>query len=211
MTDVKKKKRRIQILETDEELSDDEEEDEEQKKDKDKKKSKKGKLSKVSKDAEKEERERGKRLAEKQNDFNGIVLNVNGVDGLELERGAVLQCVLDENKEATPSTPVKVCPELCQVLKPHQAHGIKFLYDSTIEDLSRLESPGGGCILAHCMGLGKTLQVVCFLHTILTHKKINQHIKKALVVVPKNVCLNWENEFNKWVYDSGLEDIDVRK
>ena len=42
-----------------------------------------------------------------------------------------------------------------------QIGGIRFLYDNIIESVSRFNSsPGFGCILAHTMGLGKTLQTI---------------------------------------------------
>lgn len=44
------------------------------------------------------------------------------------------------------------------------------MWDACFESLESIAAghPGGGCILAHCMGLGKTLQVLALLHTVST-------------------------------------------
>ena len=85
---------------------------------------------------------------------------------------------------------------LSHFLKPHQIGGIRFLYDNLVESLSRYQvSPGFGCILAHSMGLGKTLQVICFIDIFLQFTKA----KKVLCIVPMNTIQNWYSEFNMWL------------
>ncbi|XP_054655742.1 helicase ARIP4-like isoform X2 [Dunckerocampus dactyliophorus] len=65
-------------------------------------------------------------------------------------------------------------PQLARAVKPHQIGGIRFLYSNLVESVERFVSSSGfGCILAHSMGLGKTLQV--------------------------NTLQNWLSEFNMWV------------
>lgn len=55
---------------------------------------------------------------------------------------------------------IDVEPTIASHLKPHQREGVKFLWDCCCENLERLNAgPGSGAILAHCMGLGKSLQV----------------------------------------------------
>ena len=59
---------------------------------------------------------------------------------------------------------VEVHESLRPHLKPHQVEGIKFMYDCLFESLEKFEAgdKGNGALLAHCMGLGKTLQVFLF-------------------------------------------------
>lgn len=54
---------------------------------------------------------------------------------------------------------------------------------------------GCGCILAHEMGLGKTLQTISLCDILLRQVEY----KQILCVVPVNTLHNWENEFNKWL------------
>lgn len=62
---------------------------------------------------------------------------------------------------------VEVHESLVSNLKPHQVEGIKFMYDCLFESVEKFKNgdKGSGALLAHCMGLGKSLQVLdCFLY-----------------------------------------------
>jgi transcriptional regulator ATRX len=170
-------------------------------------------LEKETVNAEEAEKERKKRLLERQKEFNGIEYEtVATEDGISLVK-VLKNLILDNDSKNKNPKPVAVHPSLVRVLKSHQAEGIQFMYDCAFESLEQFRdgNDGGGGILAHCMGLGKTLQVIAFLHTILNHKEISKDVSKILVVVPKNVVLNWRNEFEKWLgsNDHRLESFTV--
>lgn len=116
------------------------------------------------------------------------------------------QVVLDIDKK-TKEILVEVNRAFVKSLKPHQVDGIRFLFDCTIESVERLEknNHSSGGILAHSMGLGKTFQVIAFLHTIMTNARIKEKIKSVLIIVPYNVIKNWAIEFDKWFEECGLE------
>jgi transcriptional regulator ATRX len=59
---------------------------------------------------------------------------------------------------------IEVDESIVSKLKPHQGDGIKFMYTTCFESLEMIKKgKAGGCILAHCMGLGKTLQVIFYI------------------------------------------------
>lgn len=54
---------------------------------------------------------------------------------------------------------------------------------------------GSGCILAHEMGLGKTLQIICLCDVLLKYTED----KQILCFVPINTLENWRMEFKRWL------------
>ncbi|GBN38069.1 Transcriptional regulator ATRX, partial [Araneus ventricosus] len=153
-------------------------------------------LAMETKEAQNLERERRRRVQERQKMYN--VITDTTPDGSQvITRKMVLEIDPNSKEEI-----VQIHPDLVEKLKPHQVNGIKFMWECTIESLKQLETENGsGCILAHCMGLGKTLQVITFLHTCLTNKHVNKYIKTALVICPYNTVLNWSKEFDYWLQD----------
>jgi transcriptional regulator ATRX len=74
-----------------------------------------------------------------------------------------------------------------------------------VEDLKRLnKTDGSGCILAHCMGLGKTLSVISFISTLMFNQE-ETGIRTCLVVTPLNTVLNWQAEFQKWLGEDSMD------
>lgn len=89
-----------------------------------------------------------------------------------------------------------LAPQIARVIKPHQIGGVRFLFDNVIESVERFStSTGFGCILAHSMGLGKTLQIVCFSDIFLRHTTA----KTILCIMPINTLQNWLAEYNMWL------------
>ncbi|XP_072127003.1 transcriptional regulator ATRX isoform X2 [Mobula birostris] len=151
----------------------------------------------------KEEEDRRKRIADREKERQRLREQVEVLEGASpIQCPITTKLILDEDKE-TKECLVQVHRNLVRKLKPHQVDGVQFMWDCCCESVSKaLKEPGSGCILAHCMGLGKTLQVVTFLHTVLLAEKLE--FRTALIVCPLNTVLNWINEFSKW--QEGLDD-----
>lgn len=81
---------------------------------------------------------------------------------------------------------------LSSSLRPHQEEAVQFLYKS-IQGVQHCY--GNGAILAHSMGLGKTLTAIA-----LCHSMVRQHLlETVLIACPASLVKNWRNEFDKWL------------
>lgn len=159
-------------------------------------------LDVTTKEAAKIERERKQRIEERQKLYNQFY------DERPEEIKEITQLILDFDED-TKKPLLEVDKNLVKKLKPHQAKGVKFMWDACFESIERCgNDDGSGCILAHCMGLGKTLQVITLVHTLLTNEDVG--LSRVLVVCPLSTVLNWVNEFNIWLKGvKGKEDVEV--
>nr|XP_033789597.1 DNA repair and recombination protein RAD54B isoform X2 [Geotrypetes seraphini] len=109
------------------------------------------------------------------------------------------------NKAGLPVVDVVVDPYLTTHLRPHQREGILFLYECVI---GMRMNGRFGAILADEMSLGKTLQCISLIWTLLHQGPYGNKpiIKRVLIVTPGSLVKNWRKEFEKWL---GTERIKV--
>lgn len=119
-------------------------------------------LAGETKRAQREENDRVKRLEKKQDRLSQIIASQQIEDPDSDDNSSeVSEVILDYDSKKKER--IFVHKEIVKHLKPHQIDGIKFMYDCCYGSVDSIEKyPGSGCILAHCMGLGKTLQVFCY-------------------------------------------------
>lgn len=97
-------------------------------------------------------------------------------------------------------------------IKNHQIDGVRFMWDEITKDTKH------GCLLAHTMGLGKTMQVITLLTAIAEAAKsddetiscqVPEHLKsmKTLILAPAGILNNWVEELRRWAPDGLLGEI----
>lgn len=97
-------------------------------------------------------------------------------------------------------------------IKKHQVDGVRFMWDEITKDTKH------GCLLAHTMGLGKTMQVITLLTAIAEAAKcddesiscqVPDHLKalKILILVPSGILNNWLEELRRWAPDGALGSL----
>lgn len=95
-------------------------------------------------------------------------------------------------------------------IRDHQIDGVRFMWDQVTRST--------GCLLAHTMGLGKTMQVITLLTAIADAtksgkenivKQIPKHLRdlKILILCPSGVVNNWVDELLLWAPEGILGEI----
>ncbi|KAF3131520.1 hypothetical protein TWF569_011145 [Orbilia oligospora] len=121
------------------------------------------------------------------------------------------------NKIANPDhgpeyDPISFPEHIASKLFDSQIEGIQFLWREVVQK-------GEGALLAHTMGMGKTLQVITLLYLISQAGKstdtrvmeqVPDHLRGSLhvlIVAPPGLLPNWREEFVKWVPKSGNQQL----
>ncbi|XP_065186422.1 transcriptional regulator ATRX homolog [Sycon ciliatum] len=154
-------------------------------------------LKASTRNAVKEEEDRRRRVKQQ-----AILID----DACEGKKSIVLE-VDAETKEPV----IQVSDYFTACLKPHQVEGVRFLYNACVETYKNIDSEkawGNGAVLAHCMGLGKTLQAIAFMDVLMCGRYNDLFkVKSIMVVAPASTLHNWEMEFKKWIPEDDLPQI----
>lgn len=154
-----------------------------------------------TKRAQKDENERVKRLQEKNDRLTQIIASQKETSSQGKSQTAdgsdePAEVLLDHHTKD--DVKIVVHKNIVKHLKPHQIDGIRFMYDCCYGNVNTINKHvGSGCILAHCMGLGKTLQLIALLHTVISYRLLRTN--KVLVICPKSTIMNWKEEIERWL------------
>ena len=117
--------------------------------------------------------------------------------------GTLVLCTAAEAEalsgDGSPGVAVVVDPYIAGKLRPHQREGVRWMY-RVLHGLEPDAGPHTGCLLADDMGLGKSLQSIALVWTMLKQGPRGvPTAKRVLLVCPASLVGAWGAEFNKWI------------
>ncbi|KAF4968237.1 hypothetical protein FSARC_4328 [Fusarium sarcochroum] len=121
-----------------------------------------------------------------------------------LVSGDRTRLIINESKEEDQSL-IYINEDIGQRIKNHQVDGVRFIWNQIVRDSALRQ----GCLLAHTMGLGKTMQVITFLvalaeaaesqdPSIVAQIPEDLRESQTLVLCPPSLVDNWMDEFLMW-------------
>ncbi|KAM0160644.1 hypothetical protein ACHAQE_004501 [Botrytis cinerea] len=109
---------------------------------------------------------------------------------------------------------IYVDEEIGKRIKPHQLEGVRFIWNQITADGEATQ----GCLLAHTMGLGKTMQTITILvalaqaassidESISSQVPESLRVSKTIILCPPGLIANWVDEILTWSPDDILGDL----
>ncbi|KXJ94786.1 SNF2 family N-terminal domain-domain-containing protein, partial [Microdochium bolleyi] len=100
---------------------------------------------------------------------------------------------------------IHVHPEIARRIKMHQVEGVRFLWNQIVQKGGTRQ----GCLLAHSMGLGKTMQIITLLVAITDASRSEDESIRSqvpedlqeprfLILCPPTLVDNWFDELLRW-------------
>ncbi|KAK4044035.1 hypothetical protein C8A01DRAFT_12521 [Parachaetomium inaequale] len=122
--------------------------------------------------------------------------------------------IVNETKESDDQSLIYINDHIGSKIKDHQIEGVRFMWNQVVVD-SKVRQ---GCLLAHMMGLGKTMQVITLLVVIAessaspdesVRSQIPENLRESrtLILCPPSLVDNWHDEIRMWAPDEVLGPI----
>jgi len=152
-------------------------------------------------------------------DRSSQLKTVLGHDMVDGDRGIIVN---PEQPEENAYIYIDPHSEIARAIKPHQVDGVQFMWREIVS-AAKDEGEMNGCVLAHTMGLGKTMQAITLLVTVSqaarsTNPTISSQIPaamkhmRALIISPASLINNWEAELFMWAPKPRYDNIgDIRR
>ncbi len=113
--------------------------------------------------------------------------------------------IVNETKASDDDALIYISDHIGSRIKDHQIEGVRFMWNQVVVD-SKVRQ---GCLLAHTMGLGKTMQVITLLVVIAessaspddsVRSQIPESLRepKTLILCPASLVDNWAEEIRMW-------------
>jgi superfamily II DNA or RNA helicase len=128
--------------------------------------------------------------------------------------GKLSRLIVNETKESDDQALIYINDHIGAKIKDHQIDGVRFMWNQVVVD-SKIRQ---GCLLAHTMGLGKTMQVITLLVVIAessaspdesVRSQIPENLResKTLILCPPSLVDNWHDEIKMWAPDEVLGPV----
>ncbi|KAL3589181.1 hypothetical protein FPOAC2_11342 [Fusarium poae] len=121
--------------------------------------------------------------------------------------------IINESKEDHQGF-ININEHIARSIKKHQIAGVRFIWNQIVRDASVRQ----GCLLAHTMGLGKTMQVITVLvalaeasesedPSVVAQIPADLQNSRTLVLCPAALVDNWMDELLKWAPPNALGEL----